>query len=588
MKRYYAFFLFALFSSLSFGQVSFTIFEPESIAGGYEFTSNGDGPNWGLPNLEDPADAVTDTVVIADDGTPGINAQGIPHANEACEPLINDVEGKIVLLYRYDGESDNDCYAGTKVLNAQNAGAVGVILVNRDNSVYGYNGTDDGPFTSIPFAFVTKDDGALIREQIEAGEDVIAFIGNKLGLYDNDAGIINRSTVAPTLTATNTQTALNASEFGFDVGTTVYNYGATTQSNIMVTATVTGPAGEWTQTSGPLEIETGDSIQIYAGEGEEFPYFSFDSYPAGTYTLTYNVDLGVSDESDFDNSLSFNFVMNDSMVSYCKIDPETNEFSQNRSSRSGTALFSPCMVYDNQNGSRLGAEGLYFIAETAWNVDFPLAGELAEVVLYEWQDEFVDMDDPDFSAAGLTIIADAEYIFGEGEESELTYAPFDTPVLLGDNQRYLACVQIFNPNIWVGYSSQIDYTQNVMDYRQPMVPTLVDETFFALGFGEEMVPTMALRVLNAEELSIDEEITKQSTVKLYPNPANDQLTVVFTGKEGFSTESMQITDLSGRVVRKVTTSELNNTIDVSNLKAGQYILTIKKNGANEHHKFFKL
>ena len=482
MKKFYAILVLGLISGLSFGQVSFTVFEPVSIAGGYEFTSNGDGPNWGLENLDDPADAVTESVVIADDGTTGVNAQGIPHANEACAPLINDVVGKIVLLYRYDGESDNDCYAGTKVLNAENAGAIGVILVNRDNSVYGYNGTDDGPSTSIPFAFITKDDGALIRAQIDAGEDVVAFIGNKLGLYDDDAGIVNKTTMAPVISATNIQTSVDASEFGFDVGTTIYNYGANTQSDVMITATVVGPPGTWTETSGPFEILTGDSIEVYTGGPDDLAAFSFDTYPAGTYTLTYDVDLGTADESTFDNSLSFNFFMNNDMVTYCKIDPETNEFVVNRVTRSGTSLFSPCMVYDNPNGSRLGVAGIYFVAETAWNVDFPLEGEETGIILYKWDDEFTDLDDEGFGFSELDEVADAIYIFGADEEGEVAYAAFDEPVLLENDQRYLACLQVWNPDIWIGYNSQVDYARNVVRDRQPLCPLISDVGLFCSWF----------------------------------------------------------------------------------------------------------
>ncbi|NOQ71199.1 MAG: T9SS type A sorting domain-containing protein [Crocinitomix sp.] len=587
MKKIYAIIILTVVSSIAFGQVSFTIFEPASIAGGYEFTSNGDGPNWGLENLDDPADAVTDTVVIADDGTPGINAQGVPHANEACGPLITDVTGKIVLLYRYDGESDNDCYAGTKVLNAQNAGAIGVILVNRDNSVYGYNGTDDGPLTTIPFAFITKDDGALIRERIDAGEDVVAFIGNKLGLYADDAGIVNRSTMAPVISAATMQTSVDASEFGFDVGTTIYNYGSNMQSDVLITATVTGPPGTWTETSGPFEIESGDSIEVYTDGPEDLPYFSFDSYPAGNYTLTYEVDLGTADESSFDNTISFNFIMNDSMVSYCKIDEETNEFSVNRVTRSGTSVFSPCLVFDNPNGNRLGAAGIYFIAESAWNVDLLLEGEEMGIILYEWNDEFEDLDDAAFGFTDLDDVAEATYTFGEGEESQVAYAAFDEPVLLEDDQRYLACLQVWNPNIWIAYNSQVDYARNIARDRQPLTPISSDGDFFALGFGEEMAPAMGLHVFNAAELNVA-ETTDELGINVYPNPTSGLLNVVFTGNE-FSAETIHITDLSGRIVRTVNVNGLMNQIDISQLGAGQYILLVEgSEGTKGQYAFTKL
>jgi hypothetical protein len=587
MRNIYAILILTLISSVSIGQVSFTITEPLSIKGGYEFTSNGDGPNWGLENLNDPADAVIESVVIADDGTTGINAQGVPHANEACAPLINDVVGKIVLLYRYDGSSDNNCYAGTKVLNAQNAGAIGVILVNRDNSVYGYNGTDDGPLTSIPFAFITKDDGALIREKIDAGEDVVAFIGNKLGLFDNDAGIVSTNTMAPVISATTTQTSLDASEFGFDVGTTIYNYGVNTQSDVTITATVVGPSGTWTETVGPFEIEMGDSVQVYPGGAEELSYFSLATYPTGTYTLDYSVDLGLTDDSDFDNSISYSFIMSDSMISYCKVDVETGLLAINRETRSGTSTFSPCMVYNNSNGNRLGAEGIHFIATPAWNVDLLLGGEEMGIVLYEWNDEFVDLDDPDLAFSDLDVVAEAIYTFGDGEEDQLVYAAFETPVLLENDQRYVACLNVWNPDIWIAYNSQIDYAQNIATNRQPLCPIISDGDFFALGFGEEMAPAMALRVFNADELSIQEP-QENMDVSIYPNPATEMLNIVFKDAE-ITIETLKITDLSGRIMQTINVTGMTNEIYLSNLGSGQYIIVFTDaEGIKGRYKFTKV
>src|SRR3989338_426313 len=137
-------FVSCLFTVYGFTQITFTVTAPASIAGAYDFTSNGDGTDWGLANLLDPADAVLDTLVLVDDGTPGINAQGIPLANEGCGPLVNDLTGKIAVVYRYDGSSSNVCWYGTKVLNAQNAGAVGVIMINREDGLIDVPGTTDG------------------------------------------------------------------------------------------------------------------------------------------------------------------------------------------------------------------------------------------------------------------------------------------------------------------------------------------------------------------------------------------------------------------------------------------------------------
>ncbi|MBT6030825.1 MAG: hypothetical protein HOH13_11000, partial [Crocinitomicaceae bacterium] len=93
-------------------QVIFDVQAPASIAGTVDFTNNGDGSNWGLANLLDPADAILDTLMLAEDGTPGINPQGIDSTYECCgDSIINDLSGKIAVIYR------NTCAFGTKALN---------------------------------------------------------------------------------------------------------------------------------------------------------------------------------------------------------------------------------------------------------------------------------------------------------------------------------------------------------------------------------------------------------------------------------------------------------------------------------------
>ncbi|MFK8037149.1 MAG: PA domain-containing protein [Crocinitomicaceae bacterium] len=550
-----------------FSQVSFTVIEPASIAGGYEFTSNGDAPNWGLANLLDPNDAVQDTVVIVDDGLSGINAQGIPHANEGCNTLINDLTGKIAFVYRYDGSSTNDCYAGTKVLNAQNAGAVGVIMVNRTEGVFGYDGTTDGPSTSIPFAFISKSDGEIIRAKLDAGEDVVAFIGSKLGLYDDDAGIVKNNTVAPLFSATSSKTSANASEFGFDVGTTIYNYGQNLQSNVNVTASVTGPGGIWTETAGPFSVANGDSVEVFTGGTNNIPSFSLPSYPNGTYTLSYTVSLGVADESDFDNKISYEFVLSDSIISYCNMDttsllPEANTYL-----RSVDENFATCIVYEDANASRLAAKGMYYSADVAWNSNEDLEGTITDVLLYKWNDNFIDLNDPNFAFDDLELMTSLTYSFGPNMESEMVYTPFSEPVQFEDNQRYLACVQTWDSYVTIGYSTRIDYTRNVNQFLQPLVPTSANSIFFGRGFGEERVPAISLSVLDATELAVEE--FPEFNFNIYPNPTTQWLSVRSVEKgDGI----ISVTDLTGRLIKTIAFTSDYKKVDVSDLGRGVYFL----------------
>lgn len=577
MKKLFATLFISSLGLSAFGQVSFAVIEPASIAGGYPFTSNGDGTNWGLPNLLDPADAVMDTLMLVDDGTPGTNAQGIPFANEGCGTLVNDLTGKIAVVYRYDGVSSNVCWYGTKVLNAQNAGAVGVIMINREDALIDVPGTTDGPLTNIPFAFISKSDGEILRARMDAGEDVIAFIGNKLGLFGDDVGINKEATLVPPLSATPTHTAQNATEFNFDVGTQVYNYGSNAQNNVMVTATVTGPGGTWSDMAGPFNIPVGDSIDVYTGGTNNLNQFSFANYPPGRYTLEYSIDLGISDELVYDNTLSYDFVITDSLFSYSVLDTLTNLPVSNANYRpgGGSTTYKACMNYDNANGSRVAADGIYFSAVTGYQSGVSLDGEEIPLYLYRWEDVFTDLNDVNLAFDNLNAVGFGYYYYPGDLQDEVVYAPFDAPVQLEDNQRYLACIEVNNADIYIGYNTGIDYIRNANHYLQPLCPIASDAGWFALGFGADLSPAMALQVFDASLLST-EDMDKEKGYA-YPNPSTDILNVRLTNS---SNGTFRIIDITGRTVLETHYSDFNSTIDIETIHPGNYTLQFNDTEGN--------
>lgn len=581
MKTLYTL-LIACISTTAFGQVSFSVIEPASIAGGYNFTSNGDGTDWGLPDLLDPNDAILDTCVVAEDGTPGLNAQGIPLSNEACGPITNNVAGKIAVVYRYDGSSSNVCWFAEKILNAQNAGAVGVIIINREDALIDVPGVNGGPMCTIPFAFISSSDGAILRARLDAGDDVVAFLGNKSGLFTDDAGLIAQSTLAPRIASTAGLIAQDATEFGFDIGASIYNFGSADQNNVELTATVTGPAGTWTETAGPYTILSGDTLDVVTGGTNNIPAFSFPTYPNGNYTLTYEVDLGITDSSDFDNTLTYNFTISDEIISYGTVDSQTGlpaPSANFRAANSGS--FQSCQHFRDPNASRLAARGIYFSAVTGFESGVSLDGEEIPITLYQWEDVFTDLNDPALDFSNLNAVAFGFFYYPGDLQGETVYAEFNTPIQLVDDQRYLACVQINNAEIFLGHDTRIDYTSNIGRYLQPQNPNQSDNGFFALGFGEDLSPAIGLRVMDAALLSIDEVALKSGSV--YPNPASDVLNV----NPSTDTETqIQIVDMSGRVVMDTEVLAEGSSLNISNLKAGAYTLKILHK--NQEEETFKV
>jgi PKD repeat protein len=131
---------------------------PSGIAGPYNSTEATFGP--GLP-----ATPITADVILVTDGTAPVN--------DGCEALTNatQLSGKIALIDR------GGCNFTTKVENAQNAGAVAVIIANNEaGSPFQMGGTSN--IVNIPSVMISQTDGNTIKEQLLLGGAVNATISD--------------------------------------------------------------------------------------------------------------------------------------------------------------------------------------------------------------------------------------------------------------------------------------------------------------------------------------------------------------------------------------------------------------------------
>lgn len=138
-----------------------------SAAGRYAVGSASFGPPLSSPG-------VTGSVVAARDAA---DAAG-PTAADACSPLANaaEVAGAIALVDR------GTCGFVVKVKNAQNAGAIAVIVADNaaGSPPAGLGGAD--PTIVIPAVRITRDDGARIRAALADPGGVTATLGVDLAV----------------------------------------------------------------------------------------------------------------------------------------------------------------------------------------------------------------------------------------------------------------------------------------------------------------------------------------------------------------------------------------------------------------------
>ena len=155
------------------------------------------GPQNGVVNAE---------LILADDGTAA--------PNEVCNPAINDLTGKVALIDR------GSCNFTVKVLNAQNAGAVAVIMVqNLNDPPFAMGGTE--PAITIPSVMISLADGNALKAALQSGVvnidlDIPASVNrdsdldNGVIVHEYGHGISNRLTAG----ADNTGCLFNSEQMG--------------------------------------------------------------------------------------------------------------------------------------------------------------------------------------------------------------------------------------------------------------------------------------------------------------------------------------------------------------------------------------
>ena len=115
-------------------------------------------------------DAIVNNLILADDGsTDGDASDGIGGSvSDGCQSLDSAVNGKIAFIER------GDCSFTVKVKNAQDAGAIGVVVMNRDDgsqsdwnsgaiAMGASTGSDE---ITIPAVMISASDGAELKELV--------------------------------------------------------------------------------------------------------------------------------------------------------------------------------------------------------------------------------------------------------------------------------------------------------------------------------------------------------------------------------------------------------------------------------------
>lgn len=488
-----------LFSNLFSQQIIVNGVSPGSIAGAYNFTwADPGGFDWSTPDFNIPGTFVQDTLMLVEDGTPGTSSFGHPLSNEGCNTLTNNLNGKIAVVYR------GGCEFSMKALMAQNAGAVGVIIINHSGDPIGMGGGTEGLNVTIPVVMISTLDGANIIAEMGNGP-VVMFLGNVFGAYPNNLSLQDNALLISPYGG-----AYSAQFDGFNVGAYVFNYGANNQNNISLTATIVGPSGTvYNQTSATFSLNTGDTMWVGQNGTITLPPFNLGgpgNYPLGDYTLSYTINSGVLDDFPSDNSFSSDFSVSADRLSRSKItglgEPIANSYPS-----SFTNEYQACSVFKEDNFNGVGAKGVYFIPFTDTTINNPVGAEIYANV-YEWNDAFSDISDPNFGWNNLNPVGYGSHIISSNSEMGLTgYIQYNQPVSLSNSQRYLVCLQTFD-DISFGFDASLSYSGNESITLQPTSSISVDNTWY-MNWTEYPTPSIVLD-LNCPWSVVSELYTQNS------------------------------------------------------------------------------
>ncbi len=555
-------------SICSKAQVIFYVETPESLEGDYEMTWSDPANGWGSPDLNITDNSVTGTLVLAYDGTA---------ADSLCCDLAggivngDQVFGNIAVIYR------GSCQFGQKATSAQNAGAIAVVIINNVPGAPIVPAAGDyGADVTIPVVIITQDLGAqLVAEMNASPGSVTAFLGNKTGFYANDVALYPKDYLVAPSTLVPNAIAQNDTEFFVPLGTWVYNFGYQDQTGVRMAVNITNE-GElvYADTSDAADLIVGDSIWFGMQD------FSSSSY-MGRYDISYTLLSDSIDDFVNDNVRTASFTMSDSYFSYGALDsleliPQADNYY--RPSATSTD-FTACIYFRDPNASRLFAEGIHFSATTL-STD-SLTNEYFETILFEWNDDFVDLNDANLAFDLLDAVAFGEYVYDSNLQGEMVYSPFEEGVTLIDNQRYLFCVATASADVYLGFSSEYDYDER-LNYTLEAVSPIGDAgTWYAAGFGTEVVPSFMIKFVDIT-LGTEEASKEVSEASAYPNPSSSFIQIPL-GKTDWTT--LEIFDLKGALVHSESVSMSNgmHRVNVENLENGMY--SFRLIGSNDQRVF---
>jgi hypothetical protein len=537
---------------------------------------------WNCPDITNPSNAVQAELVFANDGTTlgvftniGTPVISVETTTDACDSATwtQDLIGKIAVIWR------GGCEFSCKAKNAQDRGAIAVVIINHTGEAVGMAGGTCGLNVTIPVIMIGRQDGENLMNCIVSG-GVIGFIGNTSSFSNNMSANMGDILMSESL-AMPWDLAQNGIEYPVDFGIWAYNNGTASQNGVTASVEVIYNGSiVYSQTSTPVDFAAPDTTY------KDSNYFDLGTFaPAlwniGIYTVTYTIN-NIGDQFLSDNTFSFDFKFTNNEDIYAKCSTDNlnlpiHNISLIPSINDCGEPFESCIVFKNEYAGTRNTvtKGMTLSSQAISSVE----NQLVEIRAYQWNDSFIDINSP-VTFNNLSLIDSVNYIYPDNTLNNANlYLPFNFPIALQNNQRYLFCVRNMNPdNYSTGYDTQIDYTTTVNHYFQPISPVSVisscsgSKEWYRDGFGLDVVPAISVTMDIATNVN---EAKKEAIFFPYPNPTANLLTVPLrqyvVGKL-----KIEVYDVLGKVVltENKTISNEPLQLNVASIVNGNYLFKL--------------
>jgi hypothetical protein len=585
----------------------FAVTQPASIEG-EKLHSSASGTGWGIV----AAPPLNNVQLVK--GAPDSSACNGLQNGQTPYPSLN---GKIAFIYR------GVCEFGFKALQAQNLGAVAVVIVNNQpNGVINMGGGANGASVTIPVYMITKTDGDAINARLNAGDTVKMSITpwgfnnqNDLGIIFNGGSMWHNYAIPSYELGTSNGNPLAYKSVD---GAFVANFGLRNQYNVKLNTTV-----NFTPNGGSPSLQWKDSVHI-----DSFPaidsivvmysnvFTDVHNTAKGRYDVTYNVTEANTDDFPGDNTSNYSFYTDDSVYSKGRYDFTNDKplISAWYGSTGTTSFVWGPMYYVNTGGKYAGYTQFSMAATTSGILP---QGQSVPVYLFQWSDTGVYQDTL-MENTELNLVGVASKVFdGVTDSSEeiwkVEFTDINNPNVhpaLNAQSWYWVAAEIPSGS-FLGVDGQLDFyarsygVYNYLGYKESYSPlwgsgdlsslqtsaaalvapfpfdrAICDSVAFGnqksgLTVGISMSTTTiqnlygSVKVNNVAAVSVD--------MNVYPNPASDVVNVSVSLPSTSKYVSYHVINAVGKFVATETHTNVQNdkyTLDTHNLPAGSYYVTV--------------